>query len=76
MNTIKDHEVRFYTVPPEKKSIETCALHGSEHALCGWSRQIDPGWTNAQKQAYIEAYLSHKSNGHQLPKTKSDSVSG
>lgn len=47
---------RYYTVPPEQKTIAQCASHGGDHKAYGWSPQIDPRWSEEQKAAYVEAY--------------------
>jgi hypothetical protein len=51
-------EQRFYNAPPEKKSLDCCAEHGYQHKAYGWSKQIDPRWSDEQKQAYLNAYNS------------------
>ena len=56
------HNIRYYEVPAAEKSIECCASHGADHAAYGWSRKIDPTWSQEQVDAYIAAYRSNKSN--------------
>jgi hypothetical protein len=46
--------VRYYDEFP--KTTEQCVSHALDHAAVGWSRQIDPRWTEEQQQAYVEAY--------------------
>jgi hypothetical protein len=46
----------YYQEPPESKSIEACESHGRDHAAYGWMRQIDPRWSEEQRQAYVRGY--------------------
>ena len=36
--------------------IEACRYFGETHASYGWNRQLDPRWTDQQKEAYHEGY--------------------
>lgn len=51
---------RYYHDPPEKKSLEQCESHGNDHAVYCWSPQVDPRWSEAQKQAYWKGYNAEK----------------
>lgn len=53
---MKDHEIRYYLEAPEVKSVERCKDHGRAHAVYGWSKQLDPGWSEEQQAAYRKAY--------------------
>ena len=55
-NNVFSH--RYYNDPPESKSLEDCANHGYAHKGYNWDAQIDPRWTDEQKDAYIKAYYS------------------
>ena len=50
----------YYNTPPEKKSLEDCVSHGSDHASYKWPSQIDPRWSDEQKKAYRIAYETYK----------------
>jgi hypothetical protein len=63
IDRILETEHRFYNVPPEGKSLEACAEHACQHAAYGWGRQIDPRWSDEQKQAYIDAYRRANESG-------------
>ena len=52
-------QTRYYNDPPETKSLELCALHGSNHKEYGWTIQIDPRWSDEQVQAYLNAYETY-----------------
>lgn len=52
------HNHRYYHVPPEQKSVELCRQHGRSHAAYGWSKQIDPRWSQDQFLAYLDGYSS------------------
>ena len=54
-------EQRFYSDPPERKTLEDCAGHGYDHKGYGWSKQIDPRWSKEQTEAYLNAYNSENS---------------
>ena len=58
--TIPVHNIRYYSVPVLQKSVHECAGHGMNHALSGWSMQIDINWTQKQIDAYIQAYVAEK----------------
>jgi hypothetical protein len=60
MKDIPHAFVRYYTVPPHKKSLEQCESHGSDHAAYRWSMQIDPGWSEEQREAYLRGYNKGK----------------
>ena len=49
-------EQRFYNGDPSITPIETCRYFGETHASYGWNRQLDPRWTDQQKEAYHEGY--------------------
>lgn len=49
-----------YEVPPERKTLQDCRSHGSDHACYRWSPKIDPRWSIEQKLAYIQGYESVK----------------
>jgi hypothetical protein len=54
--TITHAETRYYQTPPEEKTVQQCASHGDDHAAYGWSKQLDPRWSEEQVAAYREAY--------------------
>lgn len=56
VNSVTWH--RFYNELPANKSIDKCRSHGADHAAYGWSPQIDPRWSDAQKSAYAAGYES------------------
>lgn len=58
--TIPVHNLRYYSVPALQKSVHECAGHGMNHALSGWSMQIDRNWTQKQIDVYIQAYVAEK----------------
>jgi len=55
---------RFFPGEPEEYQainnsdtpIEACRYFGETHASYGWNRQLDPRWTDQQKEAYHEGY--------------------
>ena len=47
---------RYYQETPETKSIEQCRSHGADHKAYGWNPQIDPRWSDEQKNAYVQGY--------------------
>lgn len=56
-----DHvHTRYYSAPPEAKSLAQCRSHGDDHAAYGWSPQVDPRWTATQIEAYWEGYRARK----------------
>lgn len=58
MITIPHVNTRYYHVPPADKSVAMCTFHGREHASAAWCPQMDPGWSEEQKQAYIDGFRS------------------
>lgn len=54
--TLNVFNQRYYSDPPESKTLEACQGHGWDHKGYGWSKQIDPRWNAAQRKAYEDAY--------------------
>jgi hypothetical protein len=65
----KPHQIRYYVVPPQEKTLQQCASHGRAHVTCGWCVQIDPRWSEEQKQCYVEAYNKEKSKKNMKTET-------
>jgi len=53
-------EVRFYNGDQSNTPLEVCRYFGESHASYGWSRQLDPRWTDEQRRVYNEGYNTCK----------------
>jgi hypothetical protein len=53
---IPPHNIRYYQVPPDQKSVMQCESHGSDHKSYGWCPKIDPRWSDEQAEAYLFGY--------------------
>lgn len=50
------HNARGYQVPASRKLVSQCWSHGANHREFGWSRQLDPEWSEEQVEAYMKGY--------------------
>lgn len=57
---IKHVNRRYYSEPPEAKSLGQCRSHGGDHAAYGWAPEVDPRWTAKQIEAYWEGYNTQR----------------
>ena len=58
----RENRHRCYQEAPEKKTLQDCRNHGSDHKAYRFYGGVDPRWSEEQKAAYWEGYNNYYDN--------------